>query len=84
MFSRIKTAKSTDSYSVQISKLKKAFEECDAVVIGAGAGLSTAAGFTYGGERFDKFFSDFKEKYGITDMYSGGFYPYHNLEEYWA
>lgn len=84
MFSKIKTTKSTDSYSVQISKFKKAFEECDAVVIGAGAGLSTAAGFTYGGERFDKYFSDFKEKYGITDMYSGGFYPYHSLEEYWA
>lgn len=84
MFSRIKTTKSTDSYSVQISKLKKTFEDCDAVIIGAGAGLSTAAGFTYSGERFDKYFSDFKDKYGITDMYSGGFYPYQSLEEYWA
>ncbi|MCM1115723.1 MAG: Sir2 silent information regulator family NAD-dependent deacetylase [Clostridium sp.] len=76
--------KSTENYSVQIDKLKKALAECDAVVIGAGAGLSTAAGFTYSGERFDKYFSDFKAKYGITDIYSGGFYPYKTLEEYWA
>ena len=56
----------------------------DAVVIGAGAGLSTAAGFTYSGERFEKYFSDFRKKYGIEDMYSGGFYPYQTLDEYWA
>ena len=54
------------------------------VVIGAGAGLSTAAGFTYSGERFDRYFSDFGEKYGFTDMYSGGFYDFDTLEEYWA
>lgn len=53
-------------------------------MIGAGAGLSTSAGFMYSGERFDKIFSDFKSKYGFTDMYSGGFYPYSSLEEYWA
>ncbi|MFR5875050.1 MAG: SIR2 family NAD-dependent protein deacylase [Eubacterium sp.] len=76
--------KSTENYSVQIDKLKKAFDECDAVVIGAGAGLSTAAGLTYSGERFYKYFSDFNKKYGITDIYSGGFYPYQTLEEYWA
>lgn len=59
-------------------------EDADAVLIGAGAGLSTAAGLTYSGERFEKYFSDFKEKYGIQDMYSGGFYPFETLEEYWA
>ncbi len=84
MFSRIRTIKSTENYSVQIDKLKKALDECDAVVIGAGAGLSTAAGFTYGGERFDKYFSDFKAKYGFEDMYYGGFYPYRTQEEFWA
>lgn len=84
MFSRIMTAKYTENYSEQIDKLKKVINECDAVVIGAGAGLSTAAGFTYTGERFDKYFSDFKEKYGFNDMYSGGFYPYRTKEEFWA
>lgn len=59
-------------------------EAAEAVVIGAGAGLSTAAGFTYSGERFEKYFSDFIEKYGFTDMYSGGFYPFETPEEHWA
>ncbi|MDE6723198.1 MAG: Sir2 silent information regulator family NAD-dependent deacetylase [Eubacterium sp.] len=76
--------KSTENYSVQIDKLKTALDNCDAVVIGAGAGLSTAAGFTYNGERFNKYFSDFKEKYGFDDMYYGGFYPYRTQEEFWA
>ncbi|MGN0457787.1 MAG: SIR2 family NAD-dependent protein deacylase [Eubacterium sp.] len=84
MFSRMMTAKYTENYSEQIDKLKKALDECDAVVIGAGAGLSTAAGFTYTGERFDKYFSDFQEKYGFDDMYYGGFYPYRTQEEFWA
>ena len=56
----------------------------DAIVIGAGSGLSTSAGLTYDGERFMKYFSDFHEKYGIRDIYSGGFYPFDSLEEYWA
>ena len=76
--------KSTEDYSIQIDKLKKVLDECDAVVIGAGAGLSTAAGFTYSGERFNKYFLDFKAKYGFDDMYSGGFYPYRTQEEFWA
>lgn len=76
--------KSIISSSEQISKLRKTIESTDAVVVGAGAGLSTSAGLTYSGERFDKIFSDFKEKYAFTDMYSGGFYPYNSLEEYWA
>ncbi|MDO5558969.1 MAG: Sir2 silent information regulator family NAD-dependent deacetylase [Oscillospiraceae bacterium] len=84
MFSKIKTMKYTENYSQKIERLKIELESCDTVIIGAGAGLSAAAGFTYSGERFDRYFSDFKEKYGITDMYSGGFYPYETLEEYWA
>ena len=76
--------KSTTSYSQQIERLKQELDRADAVVIGAGAGLSTAAGFVYTGERFEKYFSDFSEKYGFRDMYSGGFFPYPSLEEYWA
>lgn len=69
---------------MQIPKLKTALDEADAVVIGAGAGLSTSAGFTYDGERFRKYFADFEAKYGFHDMYSGGFYPYATPEEHWA
>lgn len=76
--------KSTENYSVQIDKLRNELATADAIVIGAGAGLSTAAGLTYDGDRFEKHFADFKEKYGITDMYSGGFYPFQTPEEYWA
>ena len=67
-----------------IAKLRKEIATADAIVIGAGAGLSTSAGFTYSGERFDKSFFDFSEKYGFEDMYSGGFYPYPSKEEFWA
>ena len=84
MFSRIQTIKSTESFSDNIKRLQDALRSADAVVIGAGAGLSAAAGFDYGGERFHKYFADFEEKYGIRDMYSGGFYPYVSPEEYWA
>lgn len=66
------------------AKLGKALQDADAVVIGAGAGLSTSAGFTYSGERFKAYFSDFEEKYGFHDMYSGGFYPFDTPEEKWA
>ncbi|MDE6061016.1 MAG: Sir2 silent information regulator family NAD-dependent deacetylase [Clostridia bacterium] len=75
---------STQNCSEQISELKAVLKDVDSVLIGAGAGLSTSAGFTYSGERFFKYFADFNEKYGITDMYSGGFYPYETLEEFWA
>ena len=64
--------------------MKTALQDCDAVVIGAGSGLSTAAGFTYTGERFEQHFSDFAQKYGIRDMYSGGFYPFATTEVHWA
>ena len=84
MFSRIWTKPSTKSCSEQIERLKEALQNCDAVVIGAGSGLSTAAGFTYTGERFEQHFSDFARKYGIQDMYSGGFYPFPTQEEFWA
>lgn len=64
--------------------LKEVLWQADAVLVGAGAGLSTSAGFTYSGERFRMYFSDFEKKYGFHDMYSGGFYPYDSMEEYWA
>lgn len=84
MFSKIKTMKSTENYLNNLEKLKEEFNTADAILIGAGAGLSASCGFDYIGERFEKYFSDFKEKYGITDMYSGGFYDFDTLEEYWA
>ena len=84
MFGRTRIAKFTTDCSVQIPKLKTALDEADAVVIGAGAGLSTSAGCTYDGERFHKYFADFEAKYGFHDMYSGGFYPYATPEEHWA
>ena len=84
MFSKTKTMKFTESYLNNLKKLKEEFNTADAILIGAGAGLSASAGFDYNGERFEKYFSDFKEKYGITDMYSGGFYDFDTLEEYWA
>lgn len=84
MFSRIQTTKFTENISDNIEKLREKIRTADAVVIGAGAGLSTAAGFTYSGERFEKYFSDFRKKYGFEDMYLGGFYPYQTPEEYWA
>ena len=68
----------------KIEKASKALSDADAVIIGAGAGLSTSAGFVYTGERFDRYFRDFADKYHFSDMYSGGFYPYKTLEEHWA
>lgn len=82
-FSRL-TKQSTESFSEQIDKLKNAIESADAVVIGAGAGLSAAAGYTYAGERFERLFGDFAAKYGFSNMYAGGFYPYKTFEEHWA
>lgn len=84
MFSKIRPEASTKSFPEQIERLKAALRDCDAVVVGAGAGLSTSAGFTYAGERFERYFSDFAAKYSFTDMYSGGFYPFDTPEEYWA
>ncbi|MBQ1633058.1 MAG: Sir2 silent information regulator family NAD-dependent deacetylase [Clostridia bacterium] len=67
-----------------VTRLKNAIQDADAIVIGAGAGLSTAAGFTYSGERFEQYFSDFIQKYHFRDMYTGGFYPFRTPEELWA
>ena len=72
------------SGSASIDRLRQALTDADAVVIGAGAGLSTSAGFVYTGERFEKHFHDFAEKYHFNDMYSGGFYPFPTEEERWA
>lgn len=72
------------NYSQQLKNLTNHIKECEAIIIGAGSGLSSAAGLTYSGERFNKYFSDFINKYHLTDMYSAGFYPYESLEEYWA
>lgn len=84
MSSAMRIMKSTGTYLDNIEKLRAALTNAEAVLIGAGAGLSTAAGFTYTGERFEQYFSDFAQKYGFTDMYSGGFYPFPAREEYWA
>lgn len=84
MFSRKPILSSTGDCSAGIDRLSAELETADAVLVGAGAGLSASAGLSYSGQRFDRYFSDFHEKYGITDMYSGGFYPFDTLEEYWA
>lgn len=84
MFFRKKITTSVRSYPDKIELLREKIETADAIVIGAGAGLSTSAGLVYNGERFHKNFADFEEKYGFCDMYSGGFFPYEALEEYWA
>lgn len=76
--------KYTPDCSERIAALKRALDDADAVVIGAGAGLSAAAGFDYSGKRFADNFADFIDKYGFTDMYTGGFYPFDSLEEHWA
>ena len=77
-------SESTGDYSQKIERLKAEIQAADAILIGAGSGLSASAGLTYDGERFLKYFSDFHVKYGITDIYSGGFYPFPSPEEYWA
>ena len=84
MFSKTWTRISTAVSSDPIGRLREALAAADAVVVGAGAGLSASAGLTYSGERFRRYFGDFQAKYGIRDMYSGGFYPFGSLEEYWA
>ena len=84
MFSRISTEKSMNGCSGPVERLAKALGEADAVVVGAGAGLSASAGFAYSGARFSANFADFEAKYGFHDMYTGGFYPFPSREEFWA
>ena len=81
---RTATMKSTGACCDKAARLKEELGTADAMVIGAGSGLSTSAGFIYIGERFQKYFKDFIVKYGFPDMYSGGFYSFAGLEEYWA
>lgn len=84
MFLRRSASLSSVNYQEQIRRLKEELENADALIIGAGAGLSSAAGMQYTGARFKQYFEDFYKKYHFTDMYSGGFYPYDTLEEHWA
>ena len=70
--------------TAETARLNHEIDKAEAIIVGAGAGLSTSAGFTYSGERFDKYFFDFAKKFGITDMYSGGFYPFPDAETRWA
>lgn len=84
MFRKTETVGSVQALTAEIKRLKHEIESAEAILIGAGAGVSTAAGLTYTGERFARYFSDFREQYGIRDMYAGGFYPFASLEEYWA
>ena len=81
MFLKRKMNDSTGSYSDKILQIKEKIRQADTVIVGAGAGLSTAAGFVYTGDRFTYYFSDFEKKYGFSDMYSGGFYPYSTLRD---
>jgi len=78
------TTESTKNCSEKLEQLREKIDNTDVIIIGAGAGLSTSAGFTYNGERFYKYFGDFIERYHFRNMYEGGFYPFDNLEEYWA
>lgn len=84
MYSKTWTETSTSGSCDKVSLLRQKLAEADAVLIGAGAGLSAAAGFAYSGERFRRYFGDFAAQYHFADMYAGGFYPYGSLEEYWA
>lgn len=76
--------KYTEIYSDRIRALRRETDSADAVIIGAGAGLSVSAGYVYTGERFDKYFGDFAAKYHFSDMYSGGFYLYPDKETFWS
>ena len=71
-------------YAQTVAELRGVIDAADAVVVGAGAGLSTAAGLTYSGERFERYFGDFIAKYRFHDMYSAGFFPFQTFEEQWA
>lgn len=84
MFSRKSTGKSISACLDAVKRLGGEIDRADAVVVGAGAGLSASAGFAYCGEQFHRYFADFEGRYGFHDMYSGGFYPFKSLEEHWA
>lgn len=74
-------------YDEQVKQASVLIREAEIILIGAGAGVSTAAGLTYSGERFTDNFSEFIEKYGstyMTDMYAAGFYPFPTQEAKWG
>ena len=80
----LRSSRGKGTKSGQIVRLKEEIAHAEAIVVGAGAGLSTAAGLTYSGERFDRYFFDFAREFGIRDMYSGGFYPFPDAQTRWA
>ena len=73
-----------ETFADKIEKARNALNQADAIIIGAGAGLSTAGGIAYSGQRFEENFKDFIAKYGMVDMYTAGFYPFKTEEEKWA
>lgn len=75
---------STASYSERISFLRQAVQEADHIIIGAGSGLTTAAGIDYAGDDFRREFAPWIERYGFTDLYTSSFHPFETPEEYWA
>lgn len=80
----MKISSSTKNYYQALKFVNDELQEADYIIVGAGAGLSTSAGFTYSGKRFTDNFADFIERYNFKDLYSAGFYPFKTLEEYWA
>lgn len=72
------------SLTDRVTAIRAVLEKADAVIIGAGAGLSDAAGIRYSGSRFTENFKEFIDRYGMTDMYTAGFYPFRTEEEKWA
>ena len=81
---RLSCCRRDGDFETQTRRIRETLGAADAVVIGAGAGLSTSAGYTYAGDRFERWFADFAARFGITDMYSGGFYPFPDAETRWA
>ena len=84
MYSKTLTMTSTDNFSTRVDALKRAIAEADHIIVGAGSGLSTAAGLDYAGDAFHREFAPWIERYGFTDLYTSSFYPFETKEEYWA
>lgn len=84
MYTARRPWKSMKEIQDRINEISKALTEAEYVIIGAGAGLSTASGIEYGGKRFKENFSDYIKKYNMTDMYTAGFYPFKTSEEKWG